>query len=499
MSEFDPSSPESPSSTDELGDPETSPNLPATTLAAHAAPHLQDELDVRSLGRHTTREILRLSWPVMLAQGAVTFAGIIDRAMVGRLGDGAGGAATPLAAVGLASQFFFLVQSSLFAIGLACVALMARAIGARTPRQAQLAFSASIQVAVAFSLLLSVVIALISRAALELLGAEPPVVEAAIPYLNYVLASSVLLAVSLVIESALRANKDMRTPMWIAAIVMAAKLGLNWLLIFGNWGLPRLELVGAGLATALSQALALVLLVAAIVNQRRDSPLALTWRDITRINSRSVEVIRIAIPGIAERLVMNLAMISYIWVLSRHYGTIAVAAYTVGIPLLAFSWIPGTAYAQAAATMIGQCLGARDPDQATRIGWHSARLAIVTAIVLGLAFGYLRYPLARLLTNDADVIAALGPFMLVLALAQPLLQLQFALGGAHRGAGDTLSPLIAAMIGNWIFRLPLAFGLGVFLHADIIWIWCALIFDHLARSIYLTISFKRGKWKERLD
>ena len=499
MPDTDSSSPESSSSFDELGDPEASPNLPATTLAAHAAPHALEELDLHTLRRSTTQEILRLSWPVMLAQGAVTFAGIIDRAMVGRLGDGAGGAATPLAAVGLASQFFFLVQSSLFAIGLACVALMARAIGARAPRQAQLAFSASIQVAVAFSLLLSVVIALISRPALELLGAEPAVVEAAIPYLNYVLASSTLLAASLVIESALRANKNMRAPMWIAGIVMAAKLGLNWLLIFGHWGLPRLELVGAGLATALSQALGLVLLVAAIIKERDDSPLALAWRDIYRVNTRSAEVIRIAVPGIAERLVMNVAMISYIWVLSRHYGTIAVAAYTVGIPLLAFSWIPGTAYAQAAATMIGQTLGAKDPDQATRIGWHAARLAILTAIVLGFAFGYWRYPLAGMLTNDADVIAALGPFMLVLALAQPLLQLQFALGGAHRGAGDTLSPLIAAMIGNWVFRLPLAFGLGVVFHADIIWIWCALIFDHLARSIYLVISFRRGKWKEKLD
>jgi MATE family multidrug resistance protein len=89
----------------------------------------------------------------------------------------------------------------------------------------------------------------------------------------------VLLAVSLVIDSALRANKNMKTPMWIAVAATATKLGFNWLLIFGNWGLPRLELVGAGLATLLSQAVALALLVWALVREPRHSPLSITWRD----------------------------------------------------------------------------------------------------------------------------------------------------------------------------------------------------------------------------
>jgi Na+-driven multidrug efflux pump len=105
-------------------------------------------------------------------------------------------------------------------------------------------------------------------------------------------------------------------------------------------------------------------------------------------------------------------------------------------------------------------------------------------------------PQARV--DDAEVIAELVPFMLVLAVTQPFLQLHFTLGGAHRGAGDTFTPLVAASVGNWVFRVPLACFFAMVLRTDIMWVWYALIFDHLARSIHLVWSFHRGRWKDAL-
>jgi putative MATE family efflux protein len=482
---------------EELGDPESGPALPSTTLAFHAAAPAREVATPSHRPSSTAREILRLAWPIFLAQGVVAIAGLIDRAMVGRLGVD-GGAAIPLAAVGFATQFFFVIQSTLFAVSLACVALVARAIGAGDPRRSQLALSASLQVSIAVSGGLSVAMILGARPALEFLGAEPVVIESGLPYLNLLLTSSVLLAVSLVIDSALRANKNMKTPMWVAVAATATKLGFNWLLIFGNWGLPRLELVGAGLATLLSQAVALALLVWALVREPKHSPLSITWRDFLRRSPLQREVIRIAVPGIAERIVMNLAMLAYFWILSRYYGTVAVAAYTVGVALLSFSWLPGLAYAQACATLVGQSLGAHDTEEATRTGWQAAAMSVVTAVALGFVVWFGADFLARMFTDDAEVIAELVPFMLVLAVTQPFLQLHFTLGGAHRGAGDTFTPLVAASVGNWVFRVPLACFFAMVLRTDIMWVWYALIFDHLARSIHLVWSFRRGRWKDAL-
>ena len=357
----------------ELEDPEASPSLPSATLAAGAA-----AAPTAGVRHDSYREIFALSWPVMLSQTLVSGVGLVDIAMVGRLG------ADAVAAVGYATQFFFLSQSLLFAVGIACVALMARAIGGGDTARARHAFAASLCVAVLAALLVVALILAAPRAILRFLGAEEAVIEAAIPYLRLVLGSSVLLAVSMTVENAMRADKNTRTPMRIALVVTSVKLGLNALLIFGALGLPRLELVGAGIATAASQVVGIALSIFCVARARVGSAIALRPRDFAGARAMLPAVVRLALPGIGERLAMNLALLAYFRVLAD-YGTIAIAAYTVGIRILSFSWIPGTGFAAAAATLVGQALGANDADAATRAGWRATRVAVLVAVTLGAA------------------------------------------------------------------------------------------------------------------
>ncbi len=484
---------------EEIGDPEAGPTLPSTTLAAASRAAHPEPIGPRRVAVKTgiTGEIVRLGVPVMLSQVLMSIAGIVDRMMIGHL-DSDIAPATALAAVGYATQLFHLIQSALFAVGLACVALMARGIGARDPQRSREALVSSMQVSVVVTLFFTGAMLAAPRPLLDLLGAAPEVVDAGLPYLRLVIGSSTILAVSIVLESALRANKDTRTPMFIGAVVTMVKLGLNWVLIYGELGFAPMGLTGAGMATAISQGVGLLLLVAVFVNKRDDAPDRLDWRELGRVNRQTREVVRIAMPGIGERVVLNLGLLSYFWVLSESFGTVAVAAYTVGVPLLSFSWIPGSGYAQACATLVGQALGAKDPETATKTGVRAVWLAIGTSIPLGLFYALFREPLGRAFTSDAEVVAALGPFMLALAIGQPFLQLHFTLGGAHRGAGDTWTPMLGAALGNWVFRVPLACLFAFVLQWDVIWVWYALVVDHIARSVLLIWSFRRGKWKEQL-
>ncbi len=485
---------------EELGDSESAPSLPASMLAAIAGLRAPGGAARRRGEGPTgiTREILRLGWPVMLSQVLVSTTGLVDRAMIGRL-SGEGGSAVPLAAVGYATQYFFLIQSTLFAVGLACVALMARAIGAGNPGQAREALASSMQVAVAVTLAFTAIMLAAPEWSLEVLGAEPAVVAVCVPYLQLLVGSSILLATSLTFDSALRANRNTRTPMFVALVVAAVKIAANYALIFGEFGLPRLELVGAGLATVISQCVGLLIFVVIVARKPADSPVSFRWRRFFMPGPLTRQVVRLATPGILERVVLNLGLLSYFWVLSRHYGTLAVAAYSVGVPLLSFSWIPGSGYAQACATMVGQSLGAGAREEARMTGVRAATLAVITAIPLGLLFGFFRTPLAELFTADEAVVTALGPFMLALAIGQPFLQLHFTLGGAHRGAGDTWTPLVAATIGNWVFRVPLALLFAAVLEWDVVWVWYVLVFDHIARAAWLLVSFRRGRWMDRMD
>ena len=145
--------------------------------------------------------------------------------------------------------------------------------------------------------------------------------------------------------------------------------------------------------------------------------------------------------------------------------------------------------------MVGQALGGRRSDHALRAAKRALVLAICTAIPLGLLCAWQRVSLAELFTQDATIVSALSPFMLCLAIAQPFLQTHFTLGGAHKGAGDTITPLIAAAVGNWMIRVPLAMLLGAVFEVEVKWLWATLIFDHLARTLLLAVSFRSGRWR----
>ncbi len=463
-------------------DLESAPSIPAAALAIHAT--------AVSRRRKTDRDIWTLTWPVIMTGMLGSAISLIDIAMVGRLGTEA------LAAVGYAMQFFFLSMSVLMAVGTACVALMSRAIGAHTNDRARQALAASLALGLASALAISAVGFLIPVQLLRLLNAPEAVIVQAVPYLKLTLVSSVLFAVSFTLESAFRATKDTRPPMVVALVVTVAKVGLNFVLIFGMLGFPRLDLIGAGLATVGSQAVAVVLL--ALLSRRRSAHEALRLRARDFRESRPIlaETVAISLPAIAERIVMNLAMMSYFALLGS-YGPASVAAYTVGVRVLSFSWIPGMAFSTAAATLVGQALGAGKPREAARAGWRSARLCLIASGGLALFFLLARGPLARLFVpNDPLVVDAMQPFMLMLGLAQPFLALHFTLGGALRGAGDTVTPLWAAILGNWAFRVPLAYFFALGLGLDVFWVWLTIIFDHFARAAWMAWAFWRGRWQQ---
>jgi len=417
--------------------------------------------------------------------------GVIDIAMLGRLGT------ESLAAVGYAMQFFFLSQAVLMAVGVACVAMMSRSIGAGQPERARHALAASLGIALTTAVFVSAVAILIPEAPIRVLGASESIVALAAPYFQLTVGSSLLFGISFTYENAFRAVKDARTPMRISAVATLVKIALNAVLIFGYLGSPALGLVGAGLATIGSQFVASVLFVWLARRSAHRESLYLRRGDLRASRAVVRETLRLALPGVLERFGMNLALMSYFYVLGQ-YGPVAIAAYTVGVRVLSFSWIPGIGFSAAASTLVGQALGAGEPVQAARAGWRAARFALVVSCVLGVAFALAREPIARLFTDDPTVIAELGPFMLVMALSQPLLGLHFTLGGALRGAGDTLTPLWAALVGNWAFRVPLALTFAFVLEYPVIWVWCALTFDHLARSIWMVLSFRRGNWAKNV-
>jgi putative MATE family efflux protein len=439
--------------------------------------------------RRTTSEIVALTWPVILGQLMANTVPLVDVLMLGRLGT------TTLAAVGYAAQFLLLVQASLLAVGAACVALMARSLGARDPARARRAFAACIRLALMLTFVLAAITLAFPRELLHLLAVNDEVVHLAVPYFRLTLSSVPLMALSLGYEHAFRAAKDTFTPMLIAGFASLTKIGLNWLFIFGNWGVPELGLPGAGIATILSQVAAVTWFLLA-ARRHRNSALHLRLRDLRVPAPMRREALALAMPAVGERFVMTAAMLIYFRFLSG-YGVEAVAAYNVGVRILAFTWIPGLGLSVAAATLVGHALGAGDGELARRSGWLATRIGFVISMVLAALFIALRNQMAALFTDDPGVIAALDPFILLLGIGLPFLVVHFTLAGALRGAGDTLTPLKSAVLGNWVFRVPLGY-LCAYLGLPLFWVWAIMVIDHVSRAIWLGWSFFNWDWQARV-
>ncbi len=474
--------------TDRAEDPDISAALPSAAVAAAAGAPTRAELR-----RKTDRDIVRLAWPAIISQVLASAVSLIDIAMLGRLGTDA------LAAVGYTSQYFQLAQAALLALSVACVALMARALGAGEPDRARGAFAASLVLSLGSAVAICVIAVGFPRFLLGALNADPGVIDVAVPYFQLTLGSTLLLAASLTVESAYRSARNTTTPLVIASVVTVVKLALNGLLIFGAFGFPELDLIGAGIATLAAQVVGVALFVACARRPGRPETSAVRLRpaDFRRVREFLPETARVSWPALGERVLLNSALLIYFWVLSD-YGPVAIAAYTIGVRLLSFSWIPGVGISIAASTLVGQALGAGDARLAARAGWRSARLALLVSLVLFVVFALLRRTLAEGFTDDAEVIAALIPFMLLLGIAQPFLGVHFTLAGALRGAGDTVTPLWSATLGNWVFRVPLALLVAKVFHMDVVWVWGTVVFDHVTRAIWLTWAFRREKWAQNL-
>ena len=423
--------------------------------------------------------IWAMAWPAILSFAVVNLVDIVDVWLVGPLGR------EKVAAWGLAAQCLNLIESLIASVGIGTVALMARALGAGDRRRARQALAGSQLIALGVSGAGLALVLTVPRGILRLLDAGPDLIETAVPFARLMALAMLFYGAAFVLECGLRANKRTRAPMVIAIVVMTVKTVLSYTLIGGHFGMPRLELVGAGIATLAAHGVGLALFVVAARRASLEGAVStFGWADVRGMWAVTREAVLVCMPAMGERLIMNLALLTYFKVLAT-YGTAAIAAYSIGVRLLALSWTPGLGFAAAASTLVGQALGAGDSALARRTGGRSVRMALGTMCALSVVFFFLRAPLAAFFTRDAQVAADLAPFMLMLAVAQPFMGAHFTMGGVLRGAGDTVTPLIGTAVGNWGFRVPLAWVFARTFGTSLTWVWSALIADHLAR---LTIN-----------
>jgi putative MATE family efflux protein len=432
------------------------------------------------------RIVWSLAWPVIITMSLESIVGLVDMLMVGQLG------ASSVAAVGVGVQILHAVSTTMFAVGTGTLAVVARHIGAAQTEHAEEALMQSLLAAVGLSLVAIIPVLIWAPHLVRAFGVSEEVVASATPYVRLVMLAVPAEAVIFTAAMALRGAADTRTPLLFSAAAGAIKLLANYVLIFGAFGFPALGVTGAGCASVLAFSSAAVLALALLA--RGGLVLRIAVRRMRPQLQMMRRVLRIGYPAAIEHILMQFGFFLYIVFASR-YGTSAVAAYFIGVRILALSFLPGFGFAAAAGALVGQNLGAGRTGQAERSGWEANRLAVYLMTAAGVCIFLAAETIARLFVNDPEVIADTVSFIHVLAAVQPLMAIDFTIGGALRGAGDTRFPLVAVLVAFYGCRLGVAYAVTFWLNLDLFWLWSAMIGDYMVRSALKAWRFRSGRWK----
>ncbi len=434
------------------------------------------------------KAIMVLAVPAMIENILQVFIGVVDTFFIGKIGTEA------IAGVGATNLIMNIYIAFFLALGVGTTAIVSRNIGANDFEKSNHTVKQSLIMAVSIGLGFGIINLIFSKNILLLLGAEERVVQYALPYFLSVAVPSVFLCVMMVLSSALRGAGDTKTPMKIAIISNIINAILDYILIFGLFNFTGLGILGAGLATTLSRVVGAILLLRKMNGKYTKIHISLfsKWKVDKNILK---SIVRISLPAAAERLIMRSGQLIYGGMIIK-IGTEAYAAHNIAGTIETFSYLPGMGFGIAAATLVGQSLGANKSDEAQRYGWMSYYIATGFMIVVGAVFYVFAPFLARLFTQDPTVIDLVVKVLRIIALFQPFLCVTLVLTAALQGAGDTKFPMYSTFIGIWGIRILGVYILGMKLGLGLTGVWLAYAADITIRGVILILRFIRGNWKK---
>lgn len=436
---------------------------------------------------HSLREVAVLAVPFVLTQLLFSMMGVVDAAIVGRLG------ATELAAVGLSGTWLWTISS--FFIGAASVVqvFVAQSHGAGRERECGGWTWQGIGSTVPLALGSAVLLYLGADAAVGWIAPSEGVAHLAAGYLRARSFGIVGLTAAIAVASFFRGVGDARTPLFATVIANAANVFLDLGLVYGWYGMPELGVVGAGLATSISEWLYFAVVALAFL---RPSVRA-RFETGARVPQREpvLRLWRVGLP-VGGQWVMEMLAYSLFTTLVARMGDAAMAASHAFGQLASLSFMQAAGISTATATLVGRYIGAGQPERAAQRFRSSLVLGGSAGAAIALAFLFLPGSLVGLFSNDPDVIALGVPLLTIGALYQLFDALSVLSDGALRGAGDTRWPFVVRCLASWLIFLPMAWLLAYRFELGLTGAWVGGVFSSATLAGVLYLRFRSGAWRE---
>jgi putative MATE family efflux protein len=434
------------------------------------------------------RAILLLAIPMVLEMVLESLFAVVDVLWVGRLG------ANAVATVGLTESLLALVFSIGIGLSMSTTAMVARRIGEKDPVDAAIAGAQAVFLGLLVSLAIGVPAFIFAPQLLRLMGASPEIIATGTGYARIALGGCGAIVMLFLNNAIFRGAGDAAIAMRLLWVSNILNLILDPCLIFGLGPFPRLGVTGAALATFSGRSIGVLYQFYRLMKGSERIRIA---PSLLRLNPRVMwRLIRVSLTGILQFAIANTSWIALVRIVSI-FGAAALAGYTIAIRIVIFVILPSWGLSNAAATLVGQNLGAGHPQRAEQAVWRTGLYNMLFLGIIGVVFIFSATPLVRLFTHDPAVVPLAASALRILSYGNIAYAYGMVMLQSFNGAGDTVTPTIVNFFGFWVLEIPLAWWLALHQGLRSTGVFLSIVIAQAAVAVAGILLFRRGKWKRQ--
>ena len=434
------------------------------------------------------RNLLSLSWPMMVHESFYMIGQVVDMIWVGKLGPAS------IAGVGIASVTAMISESAMMGLVIGVTATIARFMGAGDTRGANHVAIQAFVISFAYGAVATGVAVPLAKPILGLFGLEDAVVVEGVAYMRTLFAGSLAMSFWFMGLSIMRASGDSVIPMRISISVRCIHVLLDPFLIFGWWVFPRMGVSGAALSNVVAQALGMSISLWILFSGR--TRLRLTLSNFRIDLSTIWRMVKIGIPAGVMSIQRSFGNLILAWLLVP-FGTLAVAAHSLYQRVLMVLFLPSWALGMGSGVLVGQNLGAHQPERAQRTGWLATGIVEAIMLIASLAILLWAEGVIRIFTTEPDLVKIASVFLRIATAGFIVAGLVTVLQQSISGAGDTIPPMIIGLVTVWAVQLPLAYYLPQITTLGVYGVRWAIVVNMVVGAVAYAIYFGRGRWKHK--
>jgi putative MATE family efflux protein len=433
------------------------------------------------------KAIFLLSVPMILEMCMESVFAVVDAFFVGQLHDN-----DAVATIGLTESVLTLIYSIAMGFSMGATAMIARRVGEKDIKSAEVAAVQTIYVGLGLSMIISVVGILFAGDILRILGGSEQLIRNNVGYTRLMLGGNISIMMLFLINGIFRGAGDASIAMRSLLLANIINILLDPLFIFGLGPVPAMGVEGAAVATTTGRGIGVLYQLYHLFKGR--GLIKVTLKNMVLRLDIVRRLVSVSIGGIGQFLIASASWI-FLYRIVSTFGSAAMAGYTFAIRVIIFAILPAWGMANAAATLVGQNLGAGKPDRAEKSVWRAAFFNMIFLAFVTLLFLLLARPIIGLFSDDPEVIRNGVRCLQIVSLGYVFYAYGMVMTQSFNGAGDTRTPTLINFFGFWLFQIPLAYTLAILLEVGIPGVFIAISIAESAIAVAGIMIFRQGKWK----